>query len=365
MACISYAIADYLGYTPDTRIQLIFADKLITTDNVKTMLTIIFDYRLDAVILVSWTPGNRTATASAQTGINSFYEKYKTTLARMYYYKYDELTSYYQELRSTSTATATPAPTATPVPTQSPLKVGTVSWKLSNDKQSIFLTKPSVTGGSGNYTIAYNIYDSNSNPVNYFSSLENNVAATPGYGGLFNVFVVVTDQVTKESNAQNIGWQKINWPYSDTLTVGTVEFQISEDRKSVYLTRPFISCKSGEVTVAYNIYDENSNPVNYFYSTDTQVAATPGYAGQFNVFVVVTDTVTGEQNVQNIGWQNLKKEISGLSENMPAKILKDPKDAEYLLGVMRQFVSAEALFTDANRLNRLETAHKKLSAMVA
>lgn len=56
------------------------------------------------------------------------------------------------------------------------------------------------------YTIAYNIYDDKSNPINYFYSLEDNVAATPGYGGLFNVFIVVTDTETCESNTQNIGW---------------------------------------------------------------------------------------------------------------------------------------------------------------
>ncbi|MBR6027584.1 MAG: extracellular solute-binding protein [Clostridia bacterium] len=182
------------------------------------------------------------------------------------------------------------------------LTVSEVAWELSADRQSIYLNKPAITGGSGSYRIAYNIYDSNSNPVNYFYSDEERVAATPGYGGLFNVFVVVTDLLDGAQNTQDIGWQTLSWPYADVLTVGRAAFEVSPDRKSVFLTRPSIACKSGQVSIAYNIYDAQSRPVNYFYSDDTRVAATPGYAGKFNVFIVVTDLVTGEQDIQNIGW---------------------------------------------------------------
>ena len=67
-----------------------------------------------------------------------------------------------------------------------------LSFDVSADRQSIFIDRPEITGAA-NYTIAYNIYDNRSNPVNYFYSDEARVAATPGYGGWFNVFVVVTD----------------------------------------------------------------------------------------------------------------------------------------------------------------------------
>ena len=186
-----------------------------------------------------------------------------------------------------------------------PLKVGKASYSISSDKQSIFIDKPSISGGSGNVTIAYNIYDNDSNPVNYFYSYENRVAATPGYGGIFNVFIVVTDTITGENNTQNIGWHELNWPYASKLTVGKLSYTLSPDGQSIFLTRPSIACKSGKVTIAYNIYDSSSNPVNYFYSTFPQVAATPGYAGKFNVYVVVKDTGTGETNTQNIGWVNI------------------------------------------------------------
>ena len=184
------------------------------------------------------------------------------------------------------------------------LTVSKVTFELSADRQSIYLDRPEVTG-SADYTIAYNIYDSSSNPVNYFYSLEDRVAATPGYGGLFNVFVVVTDKATGAQDTQNIGWQEIDWPHGDKLTVGKAAFRLSEDRESVFIDRPDIRCKSGKATIAYNIYDSNGNPVNYFYSNEAHVAATPGYTGVFNVFVVVNDPVAGEMDIQNIGWQEL------------------------------------------------------------
>jgi hypothetical protein len=114
--------------------------------------------------------------------------------------------------------------------------------------------------------------------------------------------VVVTDTATGEQNTQNIGWQTLSWPRAEALTVGQATFAVSPDGRSIYVDRPSIACKSGSVTIAYNIYDSDSNPVNYFYSTQRRVAATPGYYGKFNVFVVVTDLETGETVTQDIGW---------------------------------------------------------------
>ena len=201
------------------------------------------------------------------------------------------------------------------------LSVDAVSFEISEDGQSIYIDRPAVTGPE-EYTIAYNIYDADSNPVNYFYSLEERVAATPGYGGLFNVFVVVTDTATGEQDIQNIGWQTLLWPLADSLEVGRATYEVSPDRQSVFVDRPAIACASGSVTIAYNIYDANSNPVNYFYSTQKRVAATPGYDGRFNVFVVVTDTGTGEQDVQDIGWQTLGDPVPPVQED-------DPSDYDY------------------------------------
>ena len=87
--------------------------------------------------------------------------------------------------------------------------------------------------------------------------------------------------------------------------MGKAVSALSPDRKSFFIDRPQISCRSGQVTIAYNLYDSQGKAVNYFYSTEPRVAVTPGYAGRFNVFIVVTDPVTGESDTQNIGWANL------------------------------------------------------------
>ena len=234
------------------------------------------------------------------------------------------------QLLTTPTPTATPTATPTPTPVSRPTATGPVgrvtpstsgspvrptpsrefglgeiSFEISPDRQSIFIDRPAVTGSS-DYTLAYNIYDSASRPVNYFYSTEARVAATPGYGGVFNVFVVATDKATNQSITKNIGWHTLNWPYADHLTVGKAASAFSPDMKSVYIDRPSVACRGGQVTIAYNLYDANGVPFNYFYSTEPRVAVTPGTPGRYNVFIVVTDTATGETNTQNIGWQDMK-----------------------------------------------------------
>ncbi|MBR6027668.1 MAG: leucine-rich repeat protein [Clostridia bacterium] len=192
---------------------------------------------------------------------------------------------------------------------QDELRMEISHFEISANHQSVFIDKPYVFH-SDDYTIAYNIYDAQSNPVNYFYSLEDRVAATPGYKGLFNVFIVVTDNASGQQVMDNIGWIELigsddPQPETTPLRVEKAEFRISEDRQHIFLRRPDISGGSGSYQIAYNIYDAQSNPVNYFYSLALDVAATPGYDGLFNVFVVVTDNVTKEQDIQNIGWQFL------------------------------------------------------------
>ena len=274
-------------------------------DYYEQLLVVVLDYDNDEVQQLWWTPGESKAEVywygdddgifSVSGFLNSESVSHLDELTRL---DKSTLMSYFNQIEGGGTS-------------QNPLQVGTASFRISDDQQHIYVDRPAISGGSGNYSIAYNIYDNNSQPVNYFYSNEEHVAATPGYGGLFNVFIVVTDTETGENNTQNIGWQTIKWPYASRLTVGKVQYELSPDGNSIYLTRPAISCRGGEVTIAYNIYDQDSNPVNYFYSTLTRVAATPGYSGRFNVFVVVTDTVTGEQNTQDIGWQDLGSTASG------------------------------------------------------
>ncbi|MBR6029641.1 MAG: leucine-rich repeat domain-containing protein [Clostridia bacterium] len=252
---------------------------------------------LDRLILIRWVPGEATAEALllAQPA-SQLLTWYEPLLAALTPVSPEGLYEYEVELLLLEDPKAG-------------LKVGKATWELSEDRRHVFVDRPSISGGSGKYTIAYNIYDADSQPVNYFYSAEARVAATPGYAGLFNVFIVVTDVNTGENNTQNIGWQQMaDETTGQPLAVGTLTYEISPDRHSIFIDRPVVTGGSGIRTIAYNIYDSNSNPVNYFYSNERRVAATPGYDGRFNVFVVVSDQQTGEQNVQNIGWQSLGDE---------------------------------------------------------
>ena len=198
----------------------------------------------------------------------------------------------------------TPTGTGVNVRPRTDIQMMDLQFEISPDRQSIFIDRP-VVSGSDHFTLAYNVYDSESRPVNYLYSMEERVAITPHYGGLFNVFVVAEDLDTGKTDVQNIGWHTLDWPHAGSLTVGKAVSALSPDRKSFFIDRPQISCRSGQVTIAYNLYDSQGKAVNYFYSTEPRVAVTPGYAGRFNVFIVVTDPVTGESDTQNIGWANL------------------------------------------------------------
>ncbi|MBR6029652.1 MAG: leucine-rich repeat domain-containing protein [Clostridia bacterium] len=197
------------------------------------------------------------------------------------------------------------------------LSVSPATFELSEDRQHIFIDRPAIEGAE-NIRIAYNIYDSDSSPVNYFYSDEERVAATPGYKGLFNVFIVVEDLDTGESDTQNIGWQEMDGPErpqpeptvtpnpDGSLTVAPLDFEMSENGKSFYINRPTVYGGSGQLTIAYNLYNDRGEPVNYFYSNYERVAVTAGsYRGQYIVFVVVTDQVTGESGTVDTGWQEV------------------------------------------------------------
>ncbi|MBR6029643.1 MAG: caspase family protein [Clostridia bacterium] len=289
-AALVLGLCDLLKVTPESQ-NLDLYGKYAELSDGKYWLVQAVNYTSGKVYQLKWTPGEAQGEGGQyRYTVQEFFDQFHSTIyTRM---NNDALAAYYAGLRHGRTGA---------------LSVGKASFRLSSDRQSIYIDRPAVSGGTGQVTYAYNIYDDHSNPVNYFYSNEKIVAATPGYGGLFNVFITVRDILTAETATQNIGWQSVAWPYASTLTVGKVSFERSANRKSVYMTRPSIKCKSGSVTIAYNIYDANSRPVNYFYSTEKRVAATPGYDGRFNVFIVVTDTVTKETNTQNIGWIDLGK----------------------------------------------------------
>ena len=178
-----------------------------------------------------------------------------------------------------------------------------MQWEVSSNRKSIFITRPSIKNQPATYfKIAYNIYDDKGNAVNYFYSDEKRVAATPNKYGRYNVFAVITDG-TYTINLQT-GWITLDgYPKPKPLTMSKITSSISPDQKSFFINKPTISGGTGNYKIAYNIYDDKGKAINYFYSNDSRVAATPGKNGKYNVFVVVSD---GESTVQaDMGWKTL------------------------------------------------------------
>ena len=195
---------------------------------------------------------------------------------------------------------------ATPEPVPLTLAEQEAVHEISPDKKSIFINKPTISGGTAPYTIAYNCYDADSNPVNYYYSDDARTAMSPGYNGRFNVFVVVRDSAGGEVKIDT-GWQDLTGYEAQPLTVleEVAVSEISPDGRSIFINRPTVSGGTGTYTYAYNCYDTDSQPVNYYYSDDWRTAMTPGYAGRFCVFVVVSDGV--DTIIINTGWYELKK----------------------------------------------------------
>ena len=179
-------------------------------------------------------------------------------------------------------------------------------YEISPDKKSIFIDKPTITGGVAPYTIAYNCYDAESNPVNYYYSDDARTAMSPGYNGRFNVFVVVRDSTGGQAQI-NTGWQDLSGygPLPLSVLEEVAVSEISPDGRSIFINQPTVSGGTGNYTFAYNCYDAQSQPVNYYYSGDARTAMTPGYAGRFCVFVVVSDG--NESIIINTGWYDLKE----------------------------------------------------------
>lgn len=178
-------------------------------------------------------------------------------------------------------------------------------YTLSEDGKTIFLSRPTIRGGTKPYQVAYNCYSHLGEAVNYYYSDDAATAMTPGHNGRYNVYVVVTDAAGASAQVDT-GWLDLQGYADGPLAVAEEipVFELSADGKSIYINRPTASGGTGIYTFAYNCYDEDSNPVNYYYSGDWRTAMTPGYAGRFCVFVVISD---GNESVTiNTGWVDLE-----------------------------------------------------------
>ncbi|MBR6028298.1 MAG: hypothetical protein IKP40_04350 [Clostridia bacterium] len=80
-------------------------------------------------------------------------------------------------------------------PNRPPMNIGTITATVSGDNRSMYITQPSVTGGTGSYSYFYTCYDELGRNVAFFSSTSATVAMSPGFNGRFVVIAIVSDGV--------------------------------------------------------------------------------------------------------------------------------------------------------------------------
>ena len=183
------------------------------------------------------------------------------------------------------------------------LEIMSVDYIVSEDAKSFKVTRPTVKGGTGVYTYTYYLWSSTGTLAGTVASNDTvvTISPTPGMNGTYSVGVNVFDGY---NNAVKQGdWLMLVGYSSSSLSMTLGAFSLSPDGQSMYIDQPTVTGGSGlKCTYAYNLYDDAGHAINYFYSDETRVAMTPGAPGHYNVFVVVTDTGTGEQVVKDIGW---------------------------------------------------------------
>ena len=165
------------------------------------------------------------------------------------------------------------------------------AW-LSSDQKSIFIDRPTASGGTGSYTFAYTCYNDASRPMNYFyDSSSTTVAMTPGTGGRYCVFCTVSDDVTHEAITLHTDWFTLPSTHGP-LTVSTpLAVRTSSTRREIIATQPTISGGTGSYAVFYSCYNGFGQNVAFFASLDVNVAIPTNQNGHFCVTCVVTDGV--------------------------------------------------------------------------
>ena len=175
----------------------------------------------------------------------------------------------------------------------------TLAFELSQDGQAVFLTRPTVLGGSGSYTFYYELETEAGLAVGY-ASFDEQIAMQPGANGTYRVSVTVGDQVTGEQAQIRTEWFTLTGypeataeptatPEAQPLRISETKLRAEVDGRSIYVSRPTVLGGSGSYTYSYTCYDAAGANVAYFTSADDRVSvAVPG-PGQYIVYVTVSD----------------------------------------------------------------------------
>ena len=197
-----------------------------------------------------------------------------------------------------------------------PLSVQKPQAKLYNNNRGFVVNKPVISGGSGNYTLTYYLYD---NSFNLYGTTQNNgstINMDCPNNGAFVAVVSVYDNVTGESANVTTEWFNISG--YEPLTVQTPSGSLSADGKGFTVNKPVISGGSGDYTISYYLYDSSFRLYGACpYDGDVFYMNCPTN-GLYTANVIVTDNRTGENVQVNAGWYNITGYYAPLAVENPA-----------------------------------------------
>ena len=197
-----------------------------------------------------------------------------------------------------------------------PLSVQNPQAKLYNNNRGFVIYRPSISGGSGSYTITYYLYDTSfnlygTNPYDgniFYMDCPNN--------GAFVAVVSVYDNVTGESANVTTEWFNISG--YEPLTVQTPSGSLSADGKGFTVNKPVISGGSGDYTISYYLYDSSFRLYGACpYDGDVFYMNCP-INGLYTANVIVMDNRTGENVQVNAGWYNITGYYAPMAVENPA-----------------------------------------------
>ena len=197
-----------------------------------------------------------------------------------------------------------------------PLSVQNPQAKLYNNNRGFVVNKPVISGGSGNYTLTYYLYD---NSFNLYGTTQNNgstIHMDCPNNGAFVAVVSVYDNVTGES--ANVTTEWFNISCYEPLTVQTPSGSLSADGKGFTVNKPVISGGSGDYTISYYLYDSSFRLYGACpYDGDVFYMNCPTN-GLYTANVIVTDNRTGENVQVNAGWYNITGYYAPMAVENPA-----------------------------------------------
>ena len=197
-----------------------------------------------------------------------------------------------------------------------PLNVEKPQAKLYDDKRGFVIYKPSISGGSGNYSVNYYLYDSKitmRRAIPYNGNILNMDCPT---NGAFITNIIVTDNVTGESKLVSTDWFNITG--FEPLSAETRGGELSPDRKGFIIHKPTVSGGSGNYSIVCYLYDSSITlRGTYPYDGDTFTMICPE-DGPFTANLIITDNETNESVMVNSGWFNITGYCVPLKAEKPA-----------------------------------------------